>query len=68
MYRNNEHMVKFKGNNSMKQYIKNKPVKWGIKVWERCASASGFLYEFDIYTGRKGCPELGLGEKVVLDL
>ena len=38
-----EHMVKFKGHHSTKQYIKNKPIKWGFKFW------SGYLYEFDIY-------------------
>lgn len=63
-----EHMIKFKGNNSMKQYIKNKPIKWGFKVWERCDSLSGYLYEYDLYTGRKSTPELGLGESVVLQL
>ena len=59
-----EHMVKFKGHHSMKQYVKNKP----IKFWLRCDAVSGYLYEFDIYTGRKDTPELGLGENVVIDL
>ncbi|XP_017467190.1 PREDICTED: piggyBac transposable element-derived protein 3-like [Rhagoletis zephyria] len=27
-----EHMVKFKGHNIMKQYVKNKPIKWGFKL------------------------------------
>ena len=31
-----EHMCKFKGRSSMKQYIKNKPIKWGFKYWYRC--------------------------------
>ena len=52
----------------MKQYIKNKPIKWGFKVWERCGASSAYLYEFDIYTRRKNQPELGLGEQVVLQL
>ena len=63
-----EHMIKFKGRSQMKQNIKNKPVKWGFKMWQRCGAASGYLYEFDLYTGRKDRPELGLGEQVVLDL
>ena len=33
----NEHMVKFKGRAPMKQYMKNKPIKWGFKFWFRCA-------------------------------
>ena len=47
-----KHMIKFKGKSSMKQYIKNKPIKWGFKVWQLCDSLSGYLYEFDLYTGR----------------
>ena len=38
-----EHMVKFKGRSSMKQYVKNKPIKWGFKFWFRCASKTGYL-------------------------
>ena len=52
----------------MKQYIKNKPIKWGFMVWERCGASSAYLYGVDIYTGRKNQPELGLGEQVVLQL
>ena len=52
----------------MKQYIKNKPIKWGFKVWQRCGASSAFLYEFHIYTGKKAHPEFGLGEQVVLQL
>ena len=63
-----EHMVKFKGRSGMKQYIKSKPIKWGFKFWFRCSSKSGYLYQMDIYLGRKQTPEfnLGLGEEVVL--
>ena len=63
-----EHMIKFKGHSQMKQYINNKPIKWGFKVWQRCGASSVYLYEFDIYTGRKNQPEFGLGEQVVLQL
>ncbi|XP_047000506.1 piggyBac transposable element-derived protein 2-like [Schistocerca americana] len=27
-----EHMIRFKGHNIMRQYVKNKPVKWGFKM------------------------------------
>ena len=60
-----EHMVKFKGHNAMKQYIKSKPIKWGFKMWCRCDSRTGYLYEFDLYTGKKVDAEQGLGEGVV---
>ena len=54
----------------MKQYIKSKPIKWFFKFWFRCSSKSGYLYQMDIYLGRKQTPEfnLGLGEEVVLQL
>ena len=63
-----EHMTKFKGRNSCKQYIKNKPIKWGFKWWCRCISITGYLYEFNLYLGKKEKTELGLGESVVLNL
>ena len=60
-----EHMCKFKGKSLMRQYMKNKPIKWGFKVWFCCGSKSGYLYEFDMYLGKT---EFGLGESVVLSL
>ena len=65
-----KHMVKFKGRSGMKQYIKSKPIKWGFKFWFRCSSKSGYLYQIDIYLGRKQSPEfnLGLEEEAVLQL
>ncbi|XP_039958877.1 piggyBac transposable element-derived protein 3-like [Bactrocera tryoni] len=64
-----EHMIKFKGHNVMKQYIKNKPVKWGFKLWCRCDAATGYLFEFDLYTGKRTSGiEYGLGESIVLQL
>lgn len=63
-----EHMIKFKGHNIMKQYIKNKPIKWGFKMWCRCESSTGYLYQFGLYTGKKINTEIGLGESVVLCL
>lgn len=63
-----EHMCKFKGRSSMKQYIKNKPIKWGFKYWYRCDSKTGYLYEFELYRGRKESTEINLGASVVLKL
>ena len=61
-------MVKFKERSGMKQYIKPKPIKWEFKFWFRCSSKSGYMYQMDIYLGRKQTPEfnLGLGEEVLL--
>ena len=63
-----EHMVKFKGRNIMRQHIHNKHIKWGFKMWYRCAPKSDYLYEMDIYTGKKEVTESGLGESFVLKL
>ena len=48
-----EHMVKFTGRSCMKQYVKNKTIKWGFKFWFRCASPTGYLYQLDLYLGKK---------------
>lgn len=64
-----EHMVKFKGHNIMRQYVKSKPIKWGFKMWCRCDSLTGYLFDFDIYTGKKAnTTEFGLGESVIVQL
>ena len=47
-----EHMIKFKGHNVIRQYAKGKPIKWGFKMWCRCACKSGYLFECDLYTGK----------------
>ena len=52
----------------MCQYMKNKPIKLGFKFWFRCGSKSRYLYEFDMYLGKKGNTEFELGELVVLSL
>ena len=62
------HVVKFKGHSSMNQYVKSKTIKRRFKFWLWCDATTGYVYEFDIYTGQKDGPELGLGENVVLDL
>ena len=63
-----EHMIKFKGRTIMREHIKNKPIKWGFKMWYRCAPKTGYFYELDICTGKKETSEFGLGESVVLHL
>ena len=48
--------------------MKNKPIKWGFKWWCRCCSKTGYLYESDLYLGKKERIKLGVGETVVLNL
>ena len=63
-----EQIVPTKTRTSLKQYLPNKPNKWGIKVWDRCG-VSGILYDFEVYTGKttkaQAKPELLMGGNVV---
>ena len=52
----------------MKQYIENKPNKWGFKDWYRCDSETGYVYQLELYQRRKEKRELNLGSSVALDL
>lgn len=64
-----ESMTKFKGRSSLKQYMPLKPTKRGIKMWMRCDSLSGYVYDFYIYCGKEDGPTIGtLGERVVHNL
>lgn len=49
----------------MQQHIKNKPIKWTLKIWCRCTPKTGYLYEFDIYNGKKETPLFDIGESNV---
>ena len=48
-----EHMIKFKEQHSMKQYMPLKPIKRGFKIWCRNYSATGYIFQFDIYARKK---------------
>ena len=65
-----EAMVKHNGRLSMKQFMPMKPVKRGIKVWECAEASSGFVCDFQVYTGKRqdGVAEKNLGYRVVHDL
>ena len=66
----NEAMIKFKGRLGMKQYMPMKPITRGIKVWECAEASSGFVCNFQVYTGKKkdGMAKHNLGYRVVSDL
>ena len=64
-----ESMVKFKGRLGFRQYLPSKPIKWGLKVWSLCESATGYAWNLQVYTGRvAGQQERGLSYRVVMDL
>jgi len=63
-----EMMVAFKGRSSLKQYIANKPIKRGFRLWSLCSS-DGYVLNFDVYVGAVDVEqEDSLGSRVVLSL
>ena len=65
-----EAMIPYKGRLSFKQYMKNKPTKWGIKVFVLSDATNGYVYRLQIYTGKnlESTVEAGLCSRVLLEL
>ncbi|CAG4958809.1 unnamed protein product [Colias eurytheme] len=65
-----ESMIQFKGRSSLKQYMPLKPIKRGNKVRTRADSETGYVFEFEVYTGKRDdqSTEFGLGANVVKSL
>jgi hypothetical protein len=47
-----EAIKKFKGRCIFKQYIKSKPVRWGIKIYCLCCALTGYLLHAAFYLGK----------------
>jgi hypothetical protein len=65
-----ERMVKSKARTHFRQYIRNKPTKWGFKFWV-LADPTGFTINFELYQGKKRATAPsphGLAYDVVMDL
>ncbi|KAF0690958.1 Uncharacterized protein FWK35_00038029, partial [Aphis craccivora] len=63
-----ESMIKFKGRSTLKQYMPNKPIKRGYKVWS-LVDQKGYLWNFDMYVGKVGdAVQIDLGGSVVKNL
>ena len=62
-----EGMIPSKNRLAFKQYIKSKPIKWGIKAFLICDSTSGYILNAELYTGAKPneVPEIGVVGNVV---
>lgn len=64
-------MVKFFGRLSIKQFIRNKPVCFGIKLWALCG-ADGFMFDCNIKSGKNYTADklqkIALGSRVVMNL
>ena len=52
-----ETMVGFRGRFIWKQYIQNKPTKWGIKCFTLADSSNGYVLNILVYTGRNTLEE-----------
>jgi len=65
-----EAMIPYKGRLTFKQYMKNKPTKWGIKVFVLSDATNGYVYRLQIYTGKslESSVDVGLCSRVLLDL
>ena len=64
-----ERLVKSKHCSGIRQYIANKPVKFGVKLWVLADSKKGYTFDFDIYIGKTGQTyQYGLGCDVVMKL
>jgi hypothetical protein len=63
-----EAMVKFKGRSCLKQYMRDKPIKHGYKIWMLC-NESCYNLKFQVFVGKIwNKTETGLGQRVVLNL
>ena len=56
---------------SLKQFIRGKPIRFGLKFWGLC-SANGYLFDLDLYCGKGSqvdkLNKCALGTKVVMHL
>ena len=57
-----EQMVPYYGHFSTKMFMRNKPIKFGMKV-RFLASSQGYPFSFQVYTGKNGSSDQPLGEK-----
>ena len=66
-----ERMVKSHHRSGFRKFIKDKPTKWGIKLWVLADSSNGYTVDFNIYIGRAAgqtISEHGLGYDVLMRL
>ena len=64
-------MIPSKNRLSIKQYIQSKPIKRGAKAFLLCESATGYIYNVEIYTDKTDglfVPAIGASGSVVARL
>ena len=47
-------MIKFTGRCHFKQYIANKSISWGLKVFALADSVTNYIYNWKLYEGKEG--------------
>ncbi len=67
-----ESMTPYFGRYPTKQFIGEKPVRWGYRAWV-AADPNGYVFDISVYQGKDGAKDkvnasYGLGGKVVLDV
>ncbi len=70
-YTIDEAMITFRGRLRFKQYMKDKPTKWGIKVFVLSDAPTAYVKRMQVYTGQgldNGVSDVGLCTKVASDL
>jgi len=61
-----EMLPRFKGRCPFRVYMRNKPSKFGIKIWACADAATGFVLNMQVYTGmRNNQREVGQATRVV---
>ena len=64
-----ETVVKFKGKLSWKQFIKDKPARFGLKLFTLADADNGYVLSYKVYTGKDNAAVArGLAKRVVLEL
>lgn len=66
-----EQMVRYYGGHFLKQFIRGKPIRFGLKQWVMACATTGYCYQMELYTGKKDPLEkdlTGLGEKVITSM
>ena len=66
-----EAMIPFKGRLGFKQYMKDKPTKWGIKAFTLSDATNGYVYRLQVYTGKNlesGSTDVGLSSRICIEL
>ena len=58
-----ESIVAFKGRSNMIVYKPNKPHKWGLNAWVLSEAKIGYVWNMEMYTGKKAETEVGMTKK-----